>query len=319
MTWWKQIVKVVSSRLLQFIIMILVLSFVTFLLMKITPGDPIRTILKVDDVRVTLEEEQQLREAYGFNQPILVQYREWLSNAIRGDLGDSLITNRPVMDMITSRLPATIGLAAGGIVMLFIIALPLGMLGAIYENKWPDRLSRLIALAGASMPSFWLGLLLIQLFSLHLGILPVMGRGTFAHYILPSITLGIAMAPMYIRLLRERLIHTLKSPYIEAAEARGVRRSRILIVHVLRGSLISIVTLLGLSIGSLLGGITVVEVLFSWPGMGELIVQAVMQRDYPVIQGYILVIGILVVTANLIVDIIYTVLNPQIRYGKEGL
>ncbi|MBE4909160.1 ABC transporter permease [Bacillus luteolus] len=307
----------IGSRVIQLVMTVLVLSFLTFVLMKVTPGDPIREILKVDDVVATKADEERLLKEYGFDQPILVQYREWILNVARFDLGESVISKRPVLDMIMSRLPATGSLALGGLVALFLIAVPLGVVGAVYEGKWPDYVSRWIAMFGASIPSFWLGLLFIYFFSLKLNLLPVMGKGTLAHYILPSITLGIAMAPMYIRLLRERLISTLQSSYIEAARARGLSKGRVLLFHALRGSLVPLVTMFGLSIGSLLGGITVIEILFSWPGMGELIVQAVMQRDYPVIQGYILIVGTLVILTNLIVDLLYMVINPQIKQGKE--
>ncbi|WP_332631928.1 nickel ABC transporter permease [Halalkalibacter flavus] len=312
-----RVLSIIGSRFVQLIIMILVLSFVTFLLMKITPGDPIRAILKVDDMISTTIEEEKLMKEFGYDQPILVQYGQWLWNVAQFDLGESVIAKRPVLDMIMSRLPATVALTIGGMVVLFIISVPLGVLGAVYEGRWPDYVSRWIAMMGASIPSFWLGLLLIYVFSLKFNLLPVMGTGTLAHFVLPSITLGIAMSPMYIRLLRERLIATLQSSYIEAAKARGLRKERILLFHALRGSLIPLVTMFGLSIGSLLGGITVIEILFSWPGMGELIVNAVMQRDYPVIQGYIIIVGFLVVISNLIVDVMYLMINPQIKQGKE--
>ncbi|MBM7602901.1 peptide/nickel transport system permease protein [Metabacillus crassostreae] len=313
----RRVLSIIGSRLIQLIIMVLVLSFVTFLLMKITPGDPIRAILKVDDVASTTVDEEKLRKEYGFDEPILSQYSNWLLNVAQLDLGESVISKKPVFEMISDRLPATVSLAIGGLIVLFIIAIPLGVIGAVYEDRWPDYVSRFIAMIGASIPSFWLGLLLIYFFSLQLNLLPVMGKGSFAHYILPSVTLGIAMAPIYIRLLRERLISTLQSPYIEAAKARGLRKERVLFFHALRGSLIPLVTMFGLSIGSLLGGIMVIEILFSWPGMGDLIVQAVLQRDYPVIQGYILIIGILVVMTNLLVDLLYLLINPQIKQGKE--
>ena len=308
---------IIGSRLMQLIIMILVLSLFTFVLMKLTPGDPIRDLLKVDEMVTTTEDEERLMKEYGFDQPILVQYGKWLVGVSQFDLGESIISKKPVLDMIMSRLPATLSLAIGGLVVLFLISVPLGLLGAIYEGRWPDFLSKWIALLGASMPSFWLGLLLIYFFSVKLDLLPVMGKGTLAHYVLPSVTLGIAMAPMYIRLLRERLISTLQSPYIEAAKARGLKKERILFFHALRGSFIPIVTMFGLSVGSLLGGVTVIEILFSWPGMGELIVSSVTQRDYPVIQGYILIIGFFVVVTNLIVDLLYMMINPQIQQGKE--
>ncbi|KHF40663.1 nickel transporter permease NikB [Halalkalibacter okhensis] len=307
----------IGARFIQLMIMVLVLSFITFLLMKMTPGDPIRAILKVDDVISTTVDEERVMKEYGFDQPILVQYGQWILSVAKFDLGESIIAKRPVLDMILSRLPATLALTVGGMIALFLISVPLGVLGAVYEGRWQDYVSRWIAMVGASVPSFWLGLLFIYLFSLKFSILPVMGTGTLAHFVLPSITLGIAMAPMYIRLLRERLIATLQSSYIEAAKARGLKRRRILLVHALRGSLIPLVTMFGLSVGSLLGGITVIEILFSWPGMGELIVNAVMQRDYPVIQGYIIIVGCLVVVTNLIVDIMYLIINPQIKQGKE--
>ncbi|GAE36482.1 dipeptide transport system permease protein DppB [Halalkalibacter akibai JCM 9157] len=218
----RKVLAIIGSRMIQLVIMVLLLSFVTFLLMKVTPGDPIRAILKVDDVISTTVEEERVRKEYGFDQPILQQYSQWIWNVVQLDLGESIIAKRPVQDMIMTRLPATIALSAGGLLVLFLISVPLGIVGAVYENKWPDYLSRWIALVGASIPSFWLGLLLIYFFSLKLNLLPVMGKGSLAHFILPSVTLGVAMAPMYIRLLRERLISTLQSSYIEAAKARGL-------------------------------------------------------------------------------------------------
>jgi ABC-type dipeptide/oligopeptide/nickel transport system permease component len=309
--------KLIASRLLQLFIMVFVLSFLTFLLVKITPGDPIRTILKVDDVAVTTEEEEKLKRVYGFDQPILQQYGDWLAKVARFDLGDSLISKKPVSELILERLPTTLALSIGGLVVLFLIAIPLGVLSALYEGRWPDYLSRWFALVGASLPSFWLGLLLMYVFSLKLQWLPTMGRGSFTHFILPSFTLGIAMAPMYITLLRERLITILQSTYITAAKARGVSKARILVFHALRGSLIPLITMFGLGLGSLLGGLSVIEILFSWPGMGELIVQAVSQRDYPLIQGFIIVIGFFIVMTNLFVDLLYMVINPQVQQGKE--
>lgn len=314
----KRIGKMIGSRLSQLLVMVFVLSFLTFLLMKITPGDPIRSILKVDDVSVTTEKEEELKKEYGFDKPILQQYGDWIINVGQFDLGESLISKKPVSELIFDRLPATFALAIGGLTVLFLISIPLGVVSALYENRWPDYISRWFALVGASIPSFWLGLLLMYFFSLKLQWLPMMGRGTFAHFVLPSITLGMAMAPIYITLLRERLITILQSPFIEAAIARGISRSRILFFHALRGSLIPLVTMFGLSLGSLLGGISVIEILFSWPGMGELIVQAVMQRDYPLIQGFIIVIGFLIVLTNLLVDLLYLVINPQVQQGKEA-
>ncbi|TYS68240.1 ABC transporter permease [Sutcliffiella horikoshii] len=313
----RKAVSIIGSRLFQLIIMILILSFITFVLMKITPGDPVRALLKVDDVISTTEDKERVMKEYGFDKPIVIQYVQWLWNVAQLDLGESIISKRPVMEIILDKLPATFALSVGGLIALFVIAVPLGVLGAVYEGKWPDYISRWFAILGASIPSFWLGLLLIYFFSLKWNLLPVMGKGTLTHFVLPSITLGVAMAPLYIKLLRERLVSTLQSTYIESAYARGLGKGRILLFHALRGSLVPLVTMFGLSIGSLLGGVTVIEILFSWPGMGEMIVQAVMQRDYPLIQGYILVVGLIVVMTNLIVDFLYLIIDPQIRYGKE--
>lgn len=307
------VLSIITKRMVQLIIMFLILSFVTFALMRLTPGDPIRTILSVDDLVTTTEQEELLKQEYGFDQPLLVQYGDWLSGVVRMDLGESIISNQSVFTLIMKRLPTTLALTGGGLVALLLISIPLGILSAVYENKWPDYLSRWFAVFGASIPSFWLGLLLIYFFSLHLNLLPVMGRGTLAHHILPSLTLGIAMAPVYIKLLREQLIEILQSSYIEGAYARGVPRWRVLVFHSLRGSLVPLVTLFGLSIGSLLGGVTVIEMIFSWPGMGELIVNAVTQRDYPLIQGYILVVGFIIVMINLGIDLIYLLIKPQMR------
>ncbi|WP_236838879.1 nickel ABC transporter permease [Caldalkalibacillus salinus] len=313
----RRMLSIIGARMGQLVIMVFVLSLATFVLMKVTPGDPIRSILNVDEIATTTAEEEQLLKEYGFDQPLLTQYTQWLKGVVQLDLGLSMISSEPVLGMIMSRLPATLALTAGGFMVLLCITVPLGLVGALYEGRWPDYVTRWIALLGASIPSFWLGLLFIYFFSLKLNLLPVMGMGSIEHYILPSVTLGMAMAPMYIRLLRERLITTLQSSYIEAARARGLRESTILFGHALKGSLMSVVTLFGLSMGSLLGGITVIEMLFSWPGMGELIVQAVMDRDYPVIQGYILIVGCLVVLINLVVDLTYGLLNPEIQHGKE--
>ncbi|MCG1022878.1 nickel ABC transporter permease [Sutcliffiella horikoshii] len=310
-------VFIIGSRLFQLIIMVLILSFATFVLMKITPGDPVRALLKVDDVISTTDDKDRVMKEYGFDKPILVQYVQWLWNVAQLDLGESIISKRPVLEIILDKLPATFALSLGGLVALFVIAIPLGVLGAVYEGRWPDYISRWFAILGASIPSFWLGLLLIYFFSLKWNLLPVMGKGTLSHFILPSITLGIAMAPLYIKILRERLVSTLQSTYIESAYARGLGKGRILLFHALRGSLVPLVTMFGLSIGSLLGGVTVIEILFSWPGMGEMIVQAVMQRDYPLIQGYIMVVGVLVVMTNLMVDLLYLIIDPQIRHGRE--
>lgn len=314
-----RILSIFLNRIVQFFIMITVLSFVTFLLMKLSPGDPVREILNVEELNTTAQQEEELREELGFDRPLFVQYGSWLIDLAQLDFGTSIISGRSVADIIFSRLPNTILLSFGGIIVCIIIAFPLGVLSAIKQNKWPDYLGRFVAILGASMPTFWLGLLLISLFSLKLGWLPVMGTGSLAHFILPSLCLGIAIAPVYIRLLRENLIKTLQSSYIQAAKARGIFRWRILFIHALKGSLSSVLMISGLSIGSLIGGVTIVEVIFSWPGMGDLIISAISQRDYPLIQGYIVIVGMFVVINNLIIDILYLYISPEVRFLEEKI
>ncbi|TWI54105.1 nickel ABC transporter permease [Halalkalibacter nanhaiisediminis] len=310
--------KVIVSRVLQLIMVLFLLSIMTFGLMKLAPGDPVRTILKTDEVSVSLEELEALRKELQFDQPIFIQYTSWLSNVVRLDLGESYVSQQPVVKEIASRIVPTLYLTVGGLMVMTIVATALGTLSAVFKNSWIDHFSRLFAYIGASVPTFWLGLILIYLFSFKLSILPAMGEGSIKHLILPSLTLGLGMAAVYARLLRAGLLESFSQEYIRAARSRGLSEWQIVKGHALRSALLPVMTMFGMSFGYLLGGSVVVEMIFSYPGLGKMVVDAVFKRDYTLIQGYILFTGVVVVFINLLVDLSYRFLDPRIRFEKEG-
>jgi peptide/nickel transport system permease protein len=309
-----------GKRLFELVIFLFVLSFISFVFMKAAPGDPVRYMLNIDDVSITDEQVEELRNELGFNEPIYVQYWNWLIRFFQFDLGESYMTKQPVLKELLNKVPDTLALTFSSMAVMMLIAVPIGTLAALYKNKWIDHLSRIFALIGASIPSFWLGLLFMQLFSVKLGILPAMGKGTYLHLLLPSLTLGIAMAAVYVRLLRSSLLESLGQDFIKSARARGLSQKRIFFFHAFRHCLTPVITIFGVSLGSLLGGTVIIEVLFAYPGVGKLVVEAIVRRDYPVIQGYILFMGLFVVMINLLVDLSYRYLNPEIRLrgGDKG-
>jgi len=311
--------RFLRKRLLQLALVLFLLSVVTFGLMKLAPGDPVLQLLRIDQVVVTQAEEAALRNQLGFDRPLLAQFGDWLLGIVQLDLGTSLLQKRPVWDVLIDRLPTTLLLAAGGLLVTLLLAVPLAFLAARYPGRWPDHLSRLLALVGSSIPSFWMGLLLMYLFAYQLNWLPTMGQGGLSHLILPSLTLGLSMAALYARLLRAGLLESLSQEYIRAARARGLAERRILTKHALRGALLPVITVFGMSTGHVLAGTVVVESLFGWPGLGSMAIEAILQRDFPVIQGYVLLTGTTIVLINMLVDLSYGWLDPRIRYGKGGL
>lgn len=310
--------RILTRRLAEVAVFLLLITFVSFLFARMAPGDPVLSILRVDDLSVSTEQVEQLREDMGFNEPLLVQYGHWLADFARLDFGNSYISNQPVMDMLWSGVPATLELALGGLFVMVLVALPLGSLAALYRGSWIDQVSRGVSLLGAAIPSFWLGLILIDLVGVRLGWLPTMGRDGLHSAVLPSITLGLAISSVYVRLLRSSLIDSLNQENIRAARARGISEPRIFFSHVLRSSLPPVITVFGVSLGSLIGGVVVIEVIFAYPGIGKMVVDAIRGRDYPVIQGYIFVMAILVFAINSIVDLSYRYLNPELRLKEKG-
>lgn len=310
--------RILTRRLAEVAVFLLLITFVSFLFARLAPGDPVLSILKVDDLSVSNEQVEQLREDMGFNEPLLVQYAHWLADFVRLDFGNSYSSNQPVMDMLWSGVPATLELTLGGLFVMVLVALPLGSLAALYRGSWIDQVSRGVSLLGAAIPSFWLGLILIDLVGVRLGWLPTMGRDGLHSAVLPSITLGLAISSVYVRLLRSSLIDSLNQENIRAARARGIPETRIFFSHVLRASLPPVITVFGVSLGSLIGGVVVIEVIFAYPGIGKMVVDAIRGRDYPVIQGYMFVMAILVFAINSAVDLSYRYLNPELRLKEKG-
>lgn len=305
--------KIIYRRLVEVLIFVLLITFVSFLFIRMAPGDPVLTILNVDELSVSQDQVEKLREDMGFNDPLIVQYGKWIMDYVQLDFGQSYITNQPVMDVLLAVLPATLELILGSLVVMVVISISLGSLSALYRNTWIDQISRVFSIIGASIPSFWLGLILIDLFAVRLNWFPTMGRDSLISLILPSITLGVAMAGVYVRLIRSSLLDSLGQEFIRAARSRGIPESRIFIAHAFRHSLPPVITVFGVSMGSLIGGVVVVEVLFAYPGIGKLIVDSIRQRDYPLIQGYILIMACIVFIINTIVDISYRYVHPEIR------
>src|SRR5262245_2505144 len=282
-----------------------------FSLIHLVPGDPVQAMLGES---ASPQEIAQLRGTLGLDRPLYVQYLNFMQNIVVGDLGTSLRTNQAVSTVIAERMPATIELAAAAMIVALVIAIPLGVVAAAGAGTTTDHIATTLALVGISMPNFWLGPLLAIVFSVALGWFPVSGRGTLASLVLPAITLGTPLAAVLARTTRASVLEELRELYVLAARARGVSRARAMIGHAFRNSLIPIVTVLGLQLGSVLTGAVITETIFAWPGVGRLLVQSIGARDYPAVQGCVLLIAITYMATNLLVDVAYGFLDPRIRY-----
>lgn len=290
----------------MFIVMILVFMFVHML-----PGDPARLAAGPE---ADLEVVELIRKDLGLDKPLYEQFVHFIVNVAKGDFGLSMSSKRPVIDEISMRFMPTFWLTVTSMVWAVIFGMGIGICSAVWRNKWPDRLGMTIAVSGISFPSFALGILLIQLFSVELGWLPTVGADSWKHYILPSITLGAAVAAVMARFTRSSFVDVLQEDFIRTARAKGVNETFIVLKHGLRNAMIPVVTMMGLQFGFLLGGSIVVEKVFNWPGLGRLLVDAVTARDYPVIQAEVLLFSLEFILINLIVDMLYAVINPTIRY-----
>ena len=306
--------KQLTLRLLQIVIVLIGISFVTFLLTYMSPGDPVRNMYTATGVMPTEELIQQTRQELGLNDPFLVQYFRWLSNCLHGDFGKSYSLNKPVAELLAIRVLPTLKLAALSVVMMLLIAVPLGILSSLYKDSWVDNLVRGITFLGCAMPNFWVGLLLMLLLCVKIRIFPVISSaGDFKSLFLPALTLAIAMSSKYTRQVRTAMLEELSPDYVTGAEARGVKRRQIIWRNVFPNALLPLITMLGLSIGSLLGGTSVVEVIFSYPGLGNLAVSAITSCDYNLIQGYVLWMSLIYMVINLIVDASYICIDPRMR------
>jgi peptide/nickel transport system permease protein len=260
---------------------------------------------------------QEIRVKLGTDRPILEQFWIYLSGLVQGDLGESFRYERPVLDLVLAALPATLSLGLLSIVLALVVSIPLGTLAAARAGSWIDKVTLIIAMLGQSLPNFWIGVMLVLLFSIRLQVLPAIGNQTASAYILPVITLSAVLVAALLRIVRQSVLEVLAEDFIRSARAKGVPRHRILLVHTLKNAAIPLVTVLGLQVGFVLGGAFVVELIYNWPGVGLLALQAIATRDFPVVQGVVMAAATVFVLANLLVDIAYAYLNPRIRLGVE--
>jgi peptide/nickel transport system permease protein len=314
-------------------------AIIVFIFMRLTPGDPV-DIMMGQGGAISAGEIENLRREFHLDQPITTQLWYFLRDATQGDLGYSYIKKKPVVTLIADRLPATIELAVGALLFALAVAFPIGIISAVRQNSALDRVSMAFAFLGISMPGFWLGIILILLFSVQLRWLPVQGRidydvalqpvtgfyvldslltrnwpalwSSLKHLLLPSITLGAAVAAIVARVLRSSMLEILRADYVKLARAKGAPELRVVLKHALRNALIPTVTVVGLQIGVLLGGNMIIETVFGWPGLGRMVVEAIFMRDFPLVQGAVMIYAFTFVMANLIVDVMYTYLNPRI-------
>lgn len=308
--------RYIVRRLFYLMPLWLAVSLLAFSLLSVARGDPASTIWYRDhDQPPSSADLDGIRAEEGLDDPFPVRYGRWLAGAFQGDLGRSYKTGEPVFGALRDRFPATLELAGAALLFALVLALPLGIVAAVYRNSLLDHMARLGALLGASMPSFWLAYLLISVFSVRLGLLPVSGKGGLDHLILPASALGMASAAILSRLTRSALLEVLGEDYIRTARAKGLRENIVILRHALKVALIPVVTVIGLNFGYLLGGAVIIEHVFAWPGIGRLAVAAIFDRDYPVIQGFVLYIGGFILLVNLIVDISYAWLDPRVRLG----
>lgn len=303
--------RFLARRLVLTVPVLLGVATLVFSLIHFIPGDPALAML---GETASPEDVAELRTRLGLDRPLVEQYGSFLGGVIQGDLGTSLRTSQPVSQAILERLPATIELAAAAMIVAILISIPLGIAAAVWRGTSIDHGAMTLALLGISIPNFWLGPLLAIVFAVELGWLPVSGRGTLGHLVLPAISLGAALAAILARMTRATLLEELREQYVQAARARGASRSRAVIRHAFRNSLIPIVTLLGLQFGAVLTGAVITETIFAWPGIGRLLIQSIGFRDYPIVQGAILFIAVTYVGVNLLTDLVYGVLDPRIRY-----
>ena len=297
-------------RLWQSLLVIFGVSVVVFLILHLT-GDPAALMLPPD---ATAEDIAKFRHDMGFDDPVAVQYVRFLKGAVRGDFGQSIRHGEPAMGLVVERLPATFELAGAGLVIALALAIPAGIVSAVRRNTSIDYISTVVALLGQAMPTFWLGIMLILVFSVRLNWLPSSGRGDVEHLILPAITLGLFTTARITRLTRSGMLEVLGQDYIRTARAKGVAEPPVVWKHALKNAAIPIVTIVGIELGTLLGGSVITETIFAWPGVGRLSVQAIFNRDYPVVQSAVFLLASTFVIVNFLVDVVYTYLDPRIRF-----
>ncbi|BAB04287.1 nickel ABC transporter permease subunit NikB [Halalkalibacterium halodurans] len=305
-------VSYIAKRIFAVIPIVLFAIFIMFVFIRLSPVDPAEAYLTAANIHPTEELLAEKRHEFGLDQPMAVQYVQTIVKVFQLDFGHSYVTNQPVWDEVTARMPATLQLAVSSIFLAVLISIPLGFLSAIYKNSLIDRFSRLLSYLGASIPQFWLGYLLIFFFSVKLNLFPVEGRGSWAHLVLPTVTLSLALIAIYTRLLRASVLEQMQESYVLYARTRGIKEKVIMVKHVLKLAISPVITGLGMNVGKLLTGTIIVEQVFSWPGFGRYFVDAIFNRDIPVIQCYVLLAACLFIVCNLIVDLVQLAMDPRI-------
>lgn len=301
-----------ARRLLEAIPVIIAVTFIVFVSVRLIPGDPARVIAGLEATDATVE---AIRADLGLDRPVLLQYVVFLRGLIVGDLGTSYYYGTPVIEEVLRRFPATMELALAGLAISIVVGIGIGVLSAVKRGTWWDRGTLVFAIAGVSMPSFWLALMLIIVFAVDLGWLPAGGYGTWRHLVLPAVTLGLFGAGTIARLTRSSMLEVLRQDYVRTAAAKGLPFRSVLFKHALRNALVPVVTMLGLQLGAFLSRAVVTETVFGWPGIARLTVTAVLDRDFPLIQGSVLWLALVFIAANLFVDVVYAVIDPRIRYA----
>lgn len=299
------------KRLLGLLPTLLIVAVLVFMFVHMLPGDPARLAAGPDADEATV---QVVRQELGLDQPLPTQFVHFFGRMLQGDFGESMKTRRPVSTEIAERFMPTLLLTMTSMVWSVIFGMGIGIVSAVYRNQWPDRLGMAIAVSGISFPAFALGMLLMQIFSVNLGWLPTVGADSWKHYILPSITLGAAVAAVMARFTRASFVEVVSEDFVRTARAKGLNERVVILKHCLRNALIPVITMMGLQFGFLLGGSIVVEAVFNWPGVGRLLVEAVTNRDYPLIQTLVLMFSLEFILINLVVDMLYGYINPTIRY-----
>jgi ABC-type dipeptide/oligopeptide/nickel transport system permease component len=303
----------IARRLLLLIPVILGVLTLVFLMRALVPGDPIE-IMFLGQVPPDPDTVADIRRELGLDKPLPMQYVQYLAGVVQGDLGTSIRTRRPVLDEIMDRYPYTLVLTAASLVVAMFVGLTTGILAAVYRDTWIDTTSMMLALFGLSMPAFWFGLMMIQFFGVQLRWFPVMGAESWRHLVLPALTLGLIASTVQARIARSSMLEVLTSDYIRTAKAKGLSKRTVVLRHALKNALIPTMTILGLQVGALLGGAFIIESVFAWHGVGELAVKAISQRDFPLVQGIIVVVATTYVLVNVAIDVSYRLIDPRIEY-----
>ena len=302
------------KRLWHALLSIVVVTFAVYLMLNAS-GDP--TTMMLPDT-ATEEDISELRRTLGLDQPLHKRYLKFLCNTLKGDLGSSFVYSEPTIDIVLESVPATLELALAGMAVAILISLPLGITAALYHGRLVDKFALIISLFGQSMPVFWLGMMAIMFFSVHLGWFPTSGYGTFAHLVLPAVTLGWFVNALITRLVRSSMLEVLGADFITTARSKGISEIMVVCKHAFRNAAIPVVTVMGLQLGSLMGGTVVTEIVFSWPGIGRLTLEAIYQRDYPLALTAIIFIALIFIMVNFIVDVTYSIIDPRLRLGQQA-